>query len=156
MLPPRGITASAKYVYRGRAFPGWDSTQRAVCFFHMPGIASLPALQVIHITSMTLSATEVWTRLLDRARLELPEQTFRTWLEPTEPLALEGNTIVVGSPDQFAADWNESKHAGLLSSLAPVALGHPLSFQGAALGIRDVYYVAGRGMLRARLAASIF
>jgi chromosomal replication initiator protein len=76
---------------------------------------------------MTLSATEVWTRLLDRARLELPEQTFRTWLEPTEPLALEGNTIVVGSPDQFAADWNESKHAELLTSLAPVALGHPLS-----------------------------
>jgi chromosomal replication initiator protein len=76
---------------------------------------------------MTLSATEVWTRLLDRARLELPEQTFRTWLEPTEPLALEGSTIVVGSPDQFAADWNESKHADLLTSLAPVALGHPLS-----------------------------
>jgi len=75
---------------------------------------------------MTLSATEVWTRLLDRARLELPEQTFRTWLEPTEPLALEGGTIIVGSPDQFAADWNESKHAELLTRLAPVALGHPL------------------------------
>ncbi len=76
---------------------------------------------------MTLTATEVWTRLLDRARLELPEQTFRTWLESTEPLALEGDTIVVGSPDQFAADWNESKHAALLTNLAPIALGHPLS-----------------------------
>lgn len=76
---------------------------------------------------MTLSATEVWTRLLDRARHELPEQTFRTWLEPSEPLSLEGDTIVVGSPDQFAADWNESKHAEYLGSLAPVALGHPLS-----------------------------
>ena len=76
---------------------------------------------------MTLSAIEVWTRILDRARHELPEQTFRTWLEPTEPLALEGDTIVIGSPDQFAADWNESKHAELLTSLAPIALGHPLS-----------------------------
>jgi chromosomal replication initiator protein len=76
---------------------------------------------------MTLSATEVWTRILDRARHELPEQTFRTWLEPTEPLALEGDTIIIGSPDQFAADWNESKHAQLLASLAPIALGHPLS-----------------------------
>jgi chromosomal replication initiator protein len=75
---------------------------------------------------MTLSATEVWTRILDRARHELPEQTFRTWLEPTEPLALEGDTIIVASPDQFAADWNESKHAQLLTSLAPIALGHPL------------------------------
>jgi len=76
---------------------------------------------------MTLSANEVWTRILDRARRELPEQTFRTWLEPTEPLALEGDTIIIGSPDQFAADWNETKHAPLLSSLAPIALGHPLS-----------------------------
>lgn len=76
---------------------------------------------------MTLTATEVWKRLLERARLELPEQTFRTWLEPTEPLGLEGNSIIVASPDQFAADWNESKHAELLTSLAPVALGYPLS-----------------------------
>ena len=76
---------------------------------------------------MTLSAIEIWTRILDRARHELPEQTFRTWLEPTEPLALEGDSIIIGSPDQFAADWNESKHAELLTSLAPIALGYPLS-----------------------------
>lgn len=75
---------------------------------------------------MTLSATEVWTRILDRARLELPEQTLRTWLEPVEALSIEGSTLFLGSPDQFAADWNESKHAELLSSLAPVALGYPL------------------------------
>lgn len=76
---------------------------------------------------MTLSAIEVWTRILDRARHELPEQTFRTWLEATEPLSLEGSTLIVGSPDQFAADWNESKHAELLTSLAPIVLGYPLS-----------------------------
>ena len=76
---------------------------------------------------MTLSATEVWTRILDRARLELSEQTFRTWLEPTEPLSLEANQLIVGSPDRFAADWNENKHAEFLSQLAPVVLGHPLT-----------------------------
>src|SRR5881275_1548541 len=76
---------------------------------------------------MTLTAHEAWSRLLDRARQELPEQTFKTWLEPTEPLAVEGTTIYVGAPDQFAADWNESKHAALLASLAPIALGHPMT-----------------------------
>ena len=75
---------------------------------------------------MSLTAREIWTRLLDRARQELPEQTFRTWLEPTEPLALDGDLLVVGAPDQFAADWNESKHATMLAGYAPVALGHPL------------------------------
>jgi chromosomal replication initiator protein len=76
---------------------------------------------------MSLSAAEVWSRLLDRARQDLPEQTFRTWLEPTEALALENDTIVVGAPDRFAADWNDSKHAQLLSGYAPVALGHPIA-----------------------------
>src|ERR1043165_2536958 len=75
---------------------------------------------------MTLTPRETWARLLDRARQELPEQTFKTGLEPTEALALEGETLLVGCPDQFAADWNESKHSDLLGSLAAVALGHPL------------------------------
>src|SRR6476646_7038707 len=75
---------------------------------------------------MSLSAAEVWSRILDRARQEVSEQTFRTWLEPTEALEFDGKTIFVGAPDQFAADWNDSKHAELLASLAPVALGQPL------------------------------
>ncbi len=78
---------------------------------------------------MSLSVAEVWTRLLDRARQDIPEQTFRTWLEPTEPLGIEGDTLVIGAPDQFAADWNESKHADLLSRYAPIALGHPIRVQ---------------------------
>ncbi len=75
---------------------------------------------------MTLSAREAWTRLLDRARQEMPEQTFKTWLEPTEAISLEGETITIGVPDQFAADWIESKYSELLSSLAPIVLGHPI------------------------------
>jgi chromosomal replication initiator protein len=76
---------------------------------------------------MSLSPSEVWKRLLDRARQELPDQTFQAWLEPTEALSIEGSTIFVGAPDQFTADWNDSKHAELLSSYAPIVLGHPLT-----------------------------
>jgi chromosomal replication initiator protein len=76
---------------------------------------------------MSLSPAEVWKLLLDRARQELPFQTFQAWLAPTEALSVEGATIFVGSPDQFTADWNESKHSQLLSSYAPIVLGHPLN-----------------------------
>ena len=75
---------------------------------------------------MSLSAVEVWSRILDRARQEIPEQTFRTWLEPTEALEYDGRTIYVGAPDQFAADWNDSKHSEFLANLAPIVLGQPL------------------------------
>ncbi len=78
---------------------------------------------------MTLTAAEIWTRLLDRARAELPAQTFKTWLEPTVVLALEGDTITVGAPDHFTAEWNESKHAQLLASYAPVTLGYPIKIR---------------------------
>src|SRR4029078_6210205 len=75
---------------------------------------------------MSLTPAETWKRLLDRARQDIPEQTFRTWLETTEALSIEGVVISVGVPDQFAADWNESKHADLFASYAPIALGHPI------------------------------
>jgi chromosomal replication initiator protein len=56
----------------------------------------------------------------------MSEQTFKTWLEPTEVLEFDGKTIFVGTPDQFAADWNDSKHSELLSTLAPMVLGQPV------------------------------
>jgi chromosomal replication initiator protein len=76
--------------------------------------------------SLDLLPADIWSRILERARRELPEQTFKTWLEPTEALEVIGDTLIVGTPDRFAADWNESKHATMLSAFAPVALGQPL------------------------------
>ena len=75
---------------------------------------------------MQLSAKEVWKRVLDEAYHQLPDKVVRAWLEPTEALSMDGNVISIGVPDQFAADWNESKHAELFSTYAPIALGHPI------------------------------
>jgi len=72
---------------------------------------------------MQLSAKEVWKRILDEAHRELPDHTIRTWLEPTEAIALDEGRLIVGAPDQFAVEWNESKHAALLSRLAAPVLG---------------------------------
>src|SRR5687768_13412065 len=74
---------------------------------------------------MDLAAQEGWSRLLECARREIAEHTFRTWLEPTQAVELRGDRLTVAVPDQFSADWNESKHAALLTSLAPIALGQP-------------------------------
>ena len=75
---------------------------------------------------MELSAVETWARVLEEARQKLPEATMRTWLEPTEPTALEDGRLVVSAPDQFSVEWNESKHAGLLSRLASAIVGTPI------------------------------
>ena len=60
---------------------------------------------------MTLTAHEAWTRLLDRARQELPEQTFKTWLEPTEALSLNEEL-----QDPRGIAWSLETFAGLLAA----------------------------------------
>jgi len=67
---------------------------------------------------MELSAQQAWVRLLEAARAELPDPTVRTWLDPLEPMALEEGRLILGAPDQFAVEWNESKHAGILARLS--------------------------------------
>jgi chromosomal replication initiator protein len=74
---------------------------------------------------MEQSAKEAWKRLLEEARRELPEATVRTWLEPAVPLALEDGRLVLGAPDQFAAEWNDTKHAPLLARAAERVFGQP-------------------------------
>jgi chromosomal replication initiator protein len=72
---------------------------------------------------MQLTAKEAWKRILENARQEIPDHAIRTWLEPTEAVALDGNRLIIGAPDQFAVEWNETKHAALLSALAEPVLG---------------------------------
>jgi chromosomal replication initiator protein len=74
---------------------------------------------------MELSPKDAWKRLLEEARRELPEATVRTWLEPAVPLALENGRLVLGAPDQFAAEWNDTKHAPLLARAAERVFGAP-------------------------------
>ena len=75
---------------------------------------------------MEQSAKDTWKRLLDQARSRLPEPTLRTWLEPAEAVSLEDGKLVIATPDQFAAEWNESKHAAMLSDLSAETLGQRL------------------------------
>lgn len=75
---------------------------------------------------MTLTAAEVWTRLLDRARTELPEHVVHTWLIPLQPAAFSGTELTLTAPDQWSVEWNESKHSALLEGYGPVCLGQPI------------------------------
>jgi chromosomal replication initiator protein len=75
---------------------------------------------------MSLTPAEVWERLLERARSELPEQIVSVWLEQAEASSFDGKTLTIVTPDQFTADWNDSKYGELLSALGPIILGHPL------------------------------
>jgi chromosomal replication initiator protein len=67
---------------------------------------------------MEFTATEAWTRVLERARALLPEQTFKLWLEHTEPVALSQDVLTVSAGSDFAAEWIEDKYGDFLADLA--------------------------------------
>jgi chromosomal replication initiator protein len=78
---------------------------------------------------MSLTASEVWSRLLDRARTQLSDHIVDTWLAPLTAAEYSGEALTLNAPDQFSVEWNERRHSAILESLAPVAVGHPVKIE---------------------------
>jgi chromosomal replication initiator protein len=72
---------------------------------------------------MELTAGEVWSRILKAAEAALPEQAFRTWLAPTQAVAISQDLLVVSTPNPFAVDWVEVRYAELLATLGESLFG---------------------------------
>jgi chromosomal replication initiator protein len=78
---------------------------------------------------MELTATEAWARILERARTLLPEQTFKIWLEQTEPVALSQDVLSVAAGSEFAAEWIENKYGDFLGDMAQRLFGRRLAIE---------------------------
>ena len=80
---------------------------------------------------MELTAGEAWARILDRAREQLPEQTYRTWFARTRPVALSQDLLVIEAGSEFATEWIEDKYGRLLGDISADVFGRrfTISFQ---------------------------
>src|SRR5688572_1245719 len=83
---------------------------------------------------MELTAGEIWSRILESAKTALPEQAFRTWLAPTQAVAVSNDLLVVATPNPFAVEWVEDKYAELLAAIGEHLFGRrftlSVQFQG--------------------------
>ncbi len=66
---------------------------------------------------MELSASELWSQILDEAEAALPEHAFRTWLAPTRAVSVSSDLLIISTPNPFAVEWVEDKYASLLTSI---------------------------------------
>ena len=76
---------------------------------------------------MELTAAEAWSRILERARAQLPEQIYRSWLEQTEPLALSQDQLAIATHNEFAVEWIEKQYGNLLTQAAERLFGRPFT-----------------------------
>ncbi|MGB9867498.1 MAG: chromosomal replication initiator protein DnaA [Bacillota bacterium] len=63
---------------------------------------------------MNSELEELWARTLHQVQAQVMKPSFDTWLRQTKPLALYGNTLVVGLQNDFAREWVQTHYADLL------------------------------------------
>ena len=82
---------------------------------------------------MELSASDLWSRILETARSGLPEQSFQTWLATSEAVALTQDELLIMAPSPFHQEICEDKFKPALEEIARQLLGRPLeiAFQAA-------------------------
>jgi chromosomal replication initiator protein len=73
------------------------------------------------LPKMDLDPNDIWNRCCDIIKNQISGPSFRTWINPIEPLKIENNKLIVSIPNQFFIEWLEGRYSELiLSSLMEV------------------------------------
>jgi len=71
----------------------------------------------------------LWQDTLAKLENELSKPSFETWLSSTRLLDIEGDTLIIGVPNEFAKDWLESRYAPLIRSTVQSILGQSMNLR---------------------------
>ena len=75
---------------------------------------------------MELTASDLWSRILEAAQAGLPEQSFKTWFSGTQAIALTEDSLLVEAPSDFHVEWLEDKYGERLAEVAQKIVGKPM------------------------------
>ena len=75
---------------------------------------------------MEPGASELWSRILDQARLGLPEQSFQTWLSSAKADSFADGILLIEATTPFHAEWLEDKFGRTLQEIASRLLNEPV------------------------------
>ena len=78
---------------------------------------------------MALGANQLWARILEQARIGLPEQTFRTWLSSAEAVSWSDGVLHIVATSKFHAEWLEDKYGQAVHEIALRIAGEPVELR---------------------------
>ncbi|OZT12868.1 chromosomal replication initiation protein DnaA [Priestia aryabhattai] len=58
---------------------------------------------------------DLWNGALAEIEKKLSKPSFETWLKSTKAHALQGDTLIITAPNDFARDWLESRYSNLIA-----------------------------------------
>jgi chromosomal replication initiator protein len=59
---------------------------------------------------------DLWQQVLQALKQQLSRPAYETWLKSTRALALNGSTLLIGVPNEFARDWLQTRLYSLIKS----------------------------------------
>ncbi|WP_026584873.1 chromosomal replication initiator protein DnaA [Bacillus sp. J33] len=60
---------------------------------------------------------DLWNNTLANIEKKISKPSFDTWLKSTKAHALQGDTLVIKAPNEFARDWLEERYSQLISGI---------------------------------------
>jgi chromosomal replication initiator protein len=60
---------------------------------------------------------DLWDRTLADIQAKVSKPSFDTWLKSTKAHSLQGNSLVVTAPNEFARDWLEERYSPLIAGV---------------------------------------
>jgi chromosomal replication initiator protein len=76
--------------------------------------------------SLELTATEVWVRIQDSIRDDVPDHAFSSWIEGVRAVALTDVELLLEAGNRFKAEWLEDKYGELLEARAGDVVGRAI------------------------------
>lgn len=59
--------------------------------------------------------SELWNKALEKIEGKLSKPSFETWMKSTKAHSLQGDTMIIAAPNEFARDWLNSRYLGLVA-----------------------------------------
>jgi len=76
-----------------------------------------------------LALRDAWSCALETLAERINKPSFESWVKTARPLRLQGGTVVLGTPSQFARHLLESKYAGDIKEILQQRLGFDIKLR---------------------------
>ena len=68
----------------------------------------------------------LWDQVLSHMEKKVSKPSYDTWLKSTKASSLQGDTLVITAPNEFARDWLEGRYTHLIASVLYEVVGEEL------------------------------
>lgn len=79
--------------------------------------------------SLMENILDLWNKALQNIETKLSKPSFETWMKSTKAHSLQGDTLTITAPNEFARDWLESRYLHLIADTIYELTGEELSIK---------------------------